>query len=282
MVLLTWVACLCGCNVTTKNYRWYTTLETVKDELGITDTLKDEMLKRQITRASDFIELFTERTFIPVIATKTFDIPTEDPTARLYLHDELIAITSLSDDDGVTNAGDYKLYPLNDTPKTWIQLTGDDSFAYTTSKYGAISIAGSWGYCNDTAVTGTVLAAAITSTTATTFTVIDGTVIKVGYSLLIDTEQLFVSGVSGTTITVVRGNNGTTAATHLISTVVSYYVVPSVIELAASNLAGFWHLGRDAGNLKSKQIGDFRVEYHKGHQVPSFVVDSLRSLRRMM
>lgn len=264
----------------TKNYRWYTTLETVKDELGITDMLKDEMLKRQIGRASDFIELFTERTFIPVMSTKTFDVPVEDPTTRLFLHDELVSITSLSDDSGVIDAANYRLYPLNRTPKTWIQLTDEDSFTYTTSRYGAISIVGSWGYCGDVAATGTVLAAAITSTTATTLTVTDGTVIKTGYNLLVDTEQMFVSGVSGATITVIRGNNGTTAATHLISAAVSCYVVPGAIELAASNLAGFWHLGKDAGNLKSKQIGDFKVEYHKGYAVPDFVAKSLEQMRR--
>lgn len=266
--------------MTNKNYRWYTTLETVKDELGITDTLKDESLKRQIARASDFIELFTERNFIPVIAAKTFDVPSEDPTTRLYLHDEIVTITSISDDSGTIDTANYKLYPLNKIPKTWVQLTDEDSFTYAISKYGAISIVGSWGYCGDIVSTGAVLSAAITSTTATTITVTNGTVIKTGYSLLVDSEQMFVSGVSGTTITVVRGNNGTTATTHPTSTEVLYYVVPSVIELAASNLAGFWHLGRDAGNIKSKQIGDFRVEYHKGYQVPSFVTDSLRSLKR--
>ena len=265
-----------------KDFRWYTTLETVKDELGITDTTKDAMLSRQIARATDFIEQFTERTFIPVAATKLFDVPVEEPTTRLYLRDELLSVASLSDDSGPLNSLNYRLYPLNSASKTWVQLIGQDSFTYSTSRYGAVAIDGLWGYFGETAETGTVLSTDVSSTASTTITVSSGAAIKTGYSLLIDTEQMFVSGISGSTITVVRGNNGTTATTHLASTQVMRYVVPGVIELAASNLSGFWHLGKESGNIKSKQIGDFRVEYHKGYAVPDFVSKSLEQMRKRL
>ena len=63
--------------------------------------------------------------------------------------------------------------------------------------------------------TGTTLGAAITSTSATTFTSSNGGAMIKWWSLLIDSEQMLVSGISTNTITVTRGYGGTTAATHL-------------------------------------------------------------------
>lgn len=61
----------------------------------------------------------------------------------------------------------------------------------------------------------TTLSAAISSTTATTLTVASATGFPTGnFTILIGTEQMTVIGVSGTTWTVIRGANGTTAATH--------------------------------------------------------------------
>jgi Ca2+-binding RTX toxin-like protein len=66
-----------------------------------------------------------------------------------------------------------------------------------------------------------ILAAPITDTTSTTITVTDGANITSaelaqpgGYVIQIDNEQMLVTAVSGNTLTVVRGYNGTTAATH--------------------------------------------------------------------
>ncbi|SMC63118.1 hypothetical protein [Sporomusa malonica] len=61
----------------------------------------------------------------------------------------------------------------------------------------------------------TTLSAAITSTTATTCTVTTGSEFLVGNVIKIDNEQLFVTAVSGSTLTVKRGHNGTIATTHL-------------------------------------------------------------------
>lgn len=63
--------------------------------------------------------------------------------------------------------------------------------------------------------TATTLGAAITTTTATTITVASATGITPGTVLVVGSEAMFVTGVSGTTITVVRGYDGTTAATAL-------------------------------------------------------------------
>jgi len=64
------------------------------------------------------------------------------------------------------------------------------------------------------------LATAITSTTATTIYA-STAIFAVGDILTIDSEQLYVSAVSTLTLTVTRGYNSTTAATHVISSTIT-------------------------------------------------------------
>ena len=68
----------------------------------------------------------------------------------------------------------------------------------------------------------TTLSAAITSTSATSITVTSASKIVNGTVLVVSgSEQMLVTGVSGTTLTVTRGYNGTTAVTHLINATVT-------------------------------------------------------------
>ncbi len=60
----------------------------------------------------------------------------------------------------------------------------------------------------------TALSAAVTNTAATTFTVNDATYLAVGQTLRVDNEVVLVTAISGTTLTVERGQMNTTAATH--------------------------------------------------------------------
>ncbi|MDR3591588.1 MAG: hypothetical protein P4N41_18180 [Negativicutes bacterium] len=83
------------------------------------------------------------------------------------------------------------------------------------------------------------LAAAITSTTATTISVITGSWFSVGKTISIDNEQMYVSGISTNTLTVTRGYNGTTANTHLIGA--NVFIEGSMTEVAATPSSGqFW------------------------------------------
>jgi len=66
----------------------------------------------------------------------------------------------------------------------------------------------------------TTLSAAISSTSATTCTVASASQIRAGDFIDIDLELIFVVSVSGTTLTIIRGERSSTAATHLINAVV--------------------------------------------------------------
>lgn len=257
-----------------RSQRWYISLDALKAELGITVTTKDAQLKRFIERASNFIEQRTGRVFIPETATRTFDAPMPNlPRGALYLHDDLLSVTSITDDQGALSAGDYFLYPLNRSPKRRIELnTSREFWYYDDTPQSAVVIVGQWGYCADYEDTGATLGAAISSTTTLTFTASSGTLLQTGWSLLIDSEQMFVTGISGNTITVQRGNNGTTAATHLNGAAIYRYTPPAGIEETASLLAQTWYNWRKSGGEKSERIGDYAVTYVDGQPIPLTVL----------
>jgi len=90
----------------------------------------------------------------------------------------------------------------------------------------ALALAGS-AYAQ-TAPTKTTLAAAVSDTYSTTVTVTSATGFTAGTTwLYVNTEQMLVRAVSGTTISVVRGVNGTKAMPHMSGAVV--YVGPATL-----------------------------------------------------
>lgn len=266
--------------VTVRSRRWYTSLEAVKAELGQTSTTQDARLKRLIERASAYLEGATHRWFVPVTDTRSFDAPAgaRDP---LLLDQDLLSATAISDGGGAVALTDVVLYPLNAVRARVIELAPTESWETGTTEQAAISVTGQWGYSADLDVTGAILAAAISSTTATTITVSDGSLIETGWCLLVDNEQLFVTGISGATVAVLRGNNGTTAATHSNATVVYRYVPAPAIEEATAVLATLWYHWQGAGGVKSKEIGDYSVSYVDGWPIPDVVARVVRQHKRI-
>lgn len=264
--------------------RWYTTLDALKAEIGETTTANDARLRRYIAQASHAVEDYTGRTFYPVTATKYFDAPRDG--CRLFLaYEDLLSLSTLTDGTGVITSTYYWLYPLNLSPKHSIVLdTGSlgRGFQYVDDPQRAISIAGQWGYSADYVSTGLTLAAAVSSTTTTVFVLSAGGC-EVGHTLLVDSEAVFVSGVSGNVVTVERGANGTTAATHLISTVVYRYIPPADIEFAALALASFANNTRTAAGLRSETIGEYRIEYGNtaGEAMPPSITAVLKRYQRI-
>lgn len=243
------------------NDRWYVSLDTLKSELGETSTTNDARLSRYIAQASRAIEQETRRTFIPVTETRYFDVPSDG--VKLFLQDDdLLSITTLSDDTGTITSTYYWLYPLNLFPKHTILLDTENlgrAFEYDDEPNKAITIAGQWGCCNDYVSTGVTLNGNVSSTTATSMTLSD--LVEVGWTLLVDSEAMFVSAVRGTTAIVQRGANGTTAATHTTGATVYRYVVPQDIEEACIELASYINNTRNAGGIERESIGEYSVTY---------------------
>jgi hypothetical protein len=202
----------------------------------------------------------------------------------LFEYDDLLSIATLQDQTGTIASNCYWLYPLNMTPRHSIVLNTTDlgrAFEYDDDPEKAITITGQWGYCNDTAATGLTLAAAIASTTATAI-VLSNAGCETGWTLLVDSEAMFVSAVSGNVATVERGANGTTAATHLVAAAVSRYVVPADIEQACLEMALHSNNTRASGGIRQESIGEYSVTYGTSAAMPASAQAALRRYRRLV
>jgi len=224
--------------------RWYTTREAFKrvvfDATTITD--KDDRIDEAIAGVSEFIETYTDRLFIPWTGTKEFDWQS---TGKIWLGEDLLsAAPTITSQDGASTvaSGDYFLYPLNaldrNKPYEWIEiLLSSDQLFYNDTRQKDLAITGKWGYSEITKVISTISEGGQFSAVDATLTVTSGTNFEVGMTLLIESEQLFVSDVSTNDLTVERGVNGTTAAVHDDVTNVSAIFPPLQVRQAANALA---------------------------------------------
>lgn len=166
--------------------------------------------------------------------------------------------------EGIAN--DYLLRPYNSSPKFEITLTEE-----TTKSFGAgqqvLSIAGKWGWNEDTSPDTTTLNGAISSTSATSVVLTSATNFSVGNTILIGTEQMYIRVISSNTLTVTRGVNGTTAATHSDSATVSRYVYPSLVRETCLDVARVLWRDHDLGNVDSLSVGDQDVRVRSSVEI---------------
>lgn len=232
-------------------YADYTTLTDVRATyINSTATGRDTLFSSLIRSTSREIEQASNRKFYPRVETRYFDTP-DAGLGSLLFDDDLLALTTLTNGDGTAfTASDYKLYPLNATPKQFVKVLASSSLRWQTASgdpEGAISVAGVWGFHDDYGsawldIAG-VLAAALNSS-ATSFTCTTGTV-RVGDLLKIDSEYLYASAVSTSstdTVTCVRGVNGSTATSHLISAPLYRWYYPAITALATVAVVAYERL----------------------------------------
>jgi len=240
----------------------YEDLATIKDDLSISGTGDDTRLLALLEAASRAIDNFCDRHFYVKSETRYFDGQTP-----LFV-DDLLSVTTLkTDEDGDATfentfaSTDYILYPLNTYPKTKIELSADSdygSFGYT--KKGC-EIDGVWGYGDGKSATpytdsGDTVQDDPLSSSATTLNVSSGDNFAAGQTLLIESEQLYVSAISANALTVTRGINGTTAAEHAQNKKIYIYDYPADIEQACLMIASRLFQTRGKA-MASETLGDY-------------------------
>ena len=233
-------------------YYEYTTLSDVRSTLiGSASTAQDTLITDFIKSTSREIDNISNRHFAPRVQTRNYTPPISgiyDPRmgwASAYgetrgilpFDDDLLAITTLTNGDGsaITSA-DYVLYPANESAKFGIRLKSTASVIWLPDSAGqyeqVIALLGVWGYHEDYAnaylSAGTIADVAGISASATSYTASASHGIKAGQLLKMESEFVSASAVSSNTITIVRGVNGSTAATHVTATAVSAWTNPSV------------------------------------------------------
>ena len=210
----------------------------------------DTELFQLLLAVSVAVDNHCNRHFYPLTATRTFD-----GTADVVLPvADLLSVTTLKaddDDDGTFEtewaSTDYQLLPLNADPtQHWgrphhalrtLARGTKQAFARGQARY---QIAGVWGYRTFEEASGSLTVGALTAT-GTTVAVDLGTDFAVGQTIVIDTEQMLVTNISGNSLTVTRALNGTTGATHADNTTVSILRWPAPVERATLiNAARIW------------------------------------------
>ena len=219
----------------------YKAYATGRGQSSTVDLADDDVIDDLLKAASRVIDQQARRKFYPRIETHYYDIP---EGRRLWLGDDLLAITSLLNGDN-TAMTEYTLENINHPPYYAIRLRDYSSIPWETdsnnSAQNVIRVVGEWGYHDEYTERGWVsvgtLAAAITTTTGTTATLTAGTTATSGATFKIDSE-IFSGSLATTTLTIdKRGDNGSTAATHLINAVVYQWQPMDMVHNACLQIA---------------------------------------------
>tara|TARA_R100000664_G_scaffold17192_1_gene26116 strand:+ start:4955 stop:5785 length:831 start_codon:yes stop_codon:yes gene_type:complete len=216
----------------------YGDLSTLKTMMGIAGTTNDTELLQSMEMASRGIDAFCNRHFYIKSETRQF----RGSGSRLLLSVDLLSITTLTTlkDDRSTDktwaSTDYELFPLGDTvyPKEWIELADNGTAgSFASGMRRGVQIAGMFGYGNGTSSTPylstTTLSDADFNATETTFTAASGSSLNIGETILLDSEQMYITGISSNTITVQRAMNGTTGASHSNGGTIYVYKYPQPV-----------------------------------------------------
>ena len=235
----------------------YVSLGVFKGEgvMNIAGDGGDARLLSLLESVSRMVDRYCNRHFYVLEATRRFD---GDGSGRLLVPD-MVSIDEgglRTDDDldggfeTVWDAREYLLLPLNADPSS---SGNPGSRPYTSvavsGRVGSerrwpvgaatMQIAGQWGWWRHLRRTAGT-AERIPDAAATGVTVSDRAGIEAGVTLLVGSEQMYVQGCSGTSLTVERGVNGTAAAAHDAGAAVEVFEYPGpVVEaviLQASRL----------------------------------------------
>src|SRR3990170_2036365 len=193
---------------------WYATREQVKRAGEIKGSDQDAQVDRHIEAVSRHIDRMLglrEGVFIPKTQTRNFEWPQDmDVEGRhrkgyvLYLDEHLISISSVTRDGDTATAiptADIFLEPANEGPPyTRLELDRSSTDAnatfassVSTTSQRAVRVAGSWGYKSATEAAGTSSSGLASDAAATSFVCSNSALIDVGDTLLIESEQVFVS-----------------------------------------------------------------------------------------
>ncbi len=251
------------------------------DILGIPEEDKDVRLLQLLENVSREIDKYCHRHFYPLLDTKYFSGIKTKPLRyprdlnsgavamgflaiagepKAFLPDDLISVTSLKEDtyrDGtyptLWDPVDYYLSPRDAKPSgpidivspyTYIEvntsLNGNYS-VFKTDQY-IYKLDGKWGYCDVVLDTGQKIADTEDITkTQLTMDVVDGTKVRVGWTCLIESEQVYITAITDNKCTIQRGINNTEATTHAKDTAIYRYLYPGgVVEACMMQAARLW------------------------------------------
>lgn len=200
----------------------YCTRQDVKRSLDIKETARNNwQIDQAIQTATTNINRHMHRVFYPTDTTHFWDWPNFQRAYpwRIWLDqfelaDTTVNVPVVTSGGNVIPASAIFWGPWNDSPPfTFLELDRSKSgtFGQGSTPQRDVAIAGTFGYRMDTDPGGT-LAAAVTSTTATTVTVSNGALTGVGSLLIVDSERILVQDCATASTGQVNLSGATTAA----------------------------------------------------------------------
>lgn len=224
----------------------YVTVDEFKSKgvLDIDGNEHDARLRGLLESTSRMLGDYTQRQYQALALTKLFD----GDGGRLLNVGDLISITTLKTDDDINRTfettwatTDYLLLPSNADPATvnnpesrpYYEIEVDRNGNQSGFAWGrqTVQVVGIWGYWQHLKRATETLDEEL-DTTETDVDLSARPDIQAGHTILIDSEQMYVESYKDNKLTVVRGVNGTTAATHTSSTVIDIYEYPSAVTEA--------------------------------------------------
>lgn len=250
---------------------YYTTLAQAKSELKAENTVSDNYVLGMIgvvsQRVDELLNVGNPRRpyFLPYTESRDVAIDGYHISGRLntlMLDYPLLALTSvtLNTTDVTTNS---RIYPPNSVPARLLQLDSSITWTYRCDVDYPINFAtitGVWGYNGDYAnawqAVDAITVAGINAS-VTTFTVADADGVdtygltprlSAGNYIKVDDEVMLVVAVNITTntLTVKRGQLGTTSAIHALGASVSTYTVEPIISQVVARQVGKAYARRGA------------------------------------
>ncbi len=227
------------------------TLNQLRQRLNLSAGAEDARLLAALKAASAQIERYAGRGFSPRRAMIDHTVDRQQPT-ELLLDDDLLQLISLADAGGTINLADVLTLPGDESPASVLVLTSGRTFTWALTPLRAVRVTGIWGWHDRPSqlwrLSGDTVRDNPLSSSATTLTVTDANAadseaesprFQVGHLLKIEDEYVRVMAVNllagDDTLTVQRGVNGTTAASHAQGIAISTYQPPSdVVNLVLS------------------------------------------------
>lgn len=215
----------------------YATRAALDTRLGGQTSGQEAMLSTILEAVSRQIDQWCGRHFYVRTATRTLTTPRTD---RVLVPD-LLAVTTLKTDTSADlsyattwTTADYALLPsdalLQSPPHPYWEIRtavgGDNAFGISLHN---VQVAGTWGFY-EVRERSTATVAEALDASETGIDVSSGAAFAVGQTILIDSEQMYISAIATNTLTVTRGVNGTAAATHLLGAVIDVYTYPIISE----------------------------------------------------
>lgn len=243
------------------------TVASQTTQINTEDANTQAYLKRLIMEVSGAIARKHNRAFVPYDDTKTMrrgyvrdNLWREAYEYRIEMEDDTLSLSSVTWIGTSLTSAQYRLANENTHPNWEIAIDIDAiSTIYPADFDESVQVAGTFGYNRDPdnmwKDSGKTVSGAI-GATVTTVTVSDGTVFGVYQYIKIESEYMLITDISTNDLTVERGVNGSTAASHASTTAVYQYQQTYEIEQEARRLAiRNFHLRGGLNDPKSFAIG---------------------------